>query len=55
MNELREDLDAAFKPAVSPEEKKLLADMSVIAARTKGAYLPPHYKWLENWASNRVV
>ncbi|MHB9029867.1 MAG: aldo/keto reductase [Candidatus Latescibacterota bacterium] len=55
MNELREDLEAAYQPAVSPEEGRLLTEMSTIAARSKGAYLPTHYKWLENWASNRVV
>jgi predicted aldo/keto reductase-like oxidoreductase len=55
MNELRDDLEAAYQPAVSPEEARLLTEMSNIAARTKGAYLPPHYKWLENWATNRVV
>ncbi len=55
MNELREDLESAFSPALSPEERNLLSEMSNIAARTRGAYLPAHYKWLENWASNRVV
>ncbi len=55
MDELKEDLDAAYKPAVSDDERKLLTEMSNIAASTRGAYLPNHYKWLENWASNRIV
>lgn len=55
MDELREDLESAFNPAISSEERNLLAKMSDIAASTKGAYLPAHYKWLENWASNRSV
>jgi len=55
MDELKEDLDAAYKPAVSDAERQLLAEMSTIAANTRGAYLPNHYKWLENWATNRIV
>ncbi len=31
MDELKEDLDAAFKPAVSDDERQLLAEMSTIA------------------------
>ena len=31
-------------------EKGLLNDLSAEAASTQRAYLPGHYKWLENWA-----
>ncbi len=55
MNELKEDLEAAYKPAFSSEEKTLLTEMSALAAATKSSYLPNHYKWLESWANGRVV
>jgi predicted aldo/keto reductase-like oxidoreductase len=55
MAELRNNLEAAYHPALSAQEREALGKLSGIAARTKSAYLPNHYKWLENWASNRVV
>jgi predicted aldo/keto reductase-like oxidoreductase len=55
MEEVKEGLDAAYRPALSTEEEDLLAKMSVLAASKKRAYLPAHYQWLENWTSNRVV
>jgi aryl-alcohol dehydrogenase-like predicted oxidoreductase len=55
MEEVKEGLDAAHHPALSAEEKDLLAQMSAKAAATKRVYLPGHYKWLENWATGRVV
>lgn len=55
MDELKTDMGAAYTPAFSSEEKELLTKMSTIAAATKSSYLPNHYKWLESWATGRVV
>lgn len=55
MAELRNNLEAAYHPALSAQEREALEKLSDIAARTKSAYLPNHYKWLEDWATNRVV
>ncbi|MCE5251907.1 aldo/keto reductase, partial [bacterium] len=55
MDELFKNLEAAYKPGISAHEEGMLKKISDAAAATKGAYLPQHYKWLENWASNRVV
>jgi len=55
IEELRTNLEAAYRPALSTQEREALAKLSGIAARTKSAYLPNHYKWLEDWASQRTV
>jgi aryl-alcohol dehydrogenase-like predicted oxidoreductase len=55
MDELFENLKAAYNPKLSSYEETMLKKISDAAAATKGAYLPPHYRWLENWASNRMV
>lgn len=55
MEELTQDLAAAYAPDISSEERKLLSEMSDIAASTRGAYLGDHYRWLESWATNRLV
>jgi predicted aldo/keto reductase-like oxidoreductase len=55
MGEVKTDLNASYKPSLSPAEKELLVEMSAKAAATKRAYLPAHYKWLEDWSSGRVV
>jgi len=57
MNSLEEvavNLEAAYNPAISDEETAKLRELSEFALSQQGAYLPPHYRWLENWAS-RVV
>lgn len=53
--ELQKDLEAAYYPSLSNEEEALLKKVSDTAAATKSAYLPNHYKWLENWTSNRIA
>lgn len=53
MDELYCNLHAAYKPALSSPEKSLLSRLSYTADESKGAYLPPHYAWLENWSRKR--
>jgi predicted aldo/keto reductase-like oxidoreductase len=55
MNEVKTNLEAAYRPALSTKEREALETLSGIASRTKSAYLPGHYRWLENWATGRVV
>ena len=53
MNRIEEvvtNLEAAYNPVMTSAEKGLLNDLSAEAASTQRAYLPGHYKWLENWA-----
>jgi predicted aldo/keto reductase-like oxidoreductase len=54
MGEVVTNLESAYKPALSVEERALLAKLSGSAARMKEAYLPDHYKWLENWRVKTV-
>ncbi len=55
MNSIKEvmtNLESAYTPKLSLYESKLLADLSAAADKLKGAYLRPHYRWLENWAAH---
>ena len=57
MNTLKEvmtNLESAYHPELSAYEKSMLEKLSAVAASTKRAYLPSHYKWLENWATRTV-
>ena len=54
MEEVVINLESAYNPLLSSYEKKLLENLSTAAASTKRAYLPDHYKWLENWAAKTV-
>ena len=54
MDEVVTNLESAYKPALSEDERSLLAKLSGSAARVKEAYLPDHYKWLENWRVKTV-
>ncbi|MFA6471868.1 MAG: aldo/keto reductase [Candidatus Latescibacterota bacterium] len=54
MEEVKINLQSAHTPAISAEEKELLNKLSEMAHATKGAYLPDHYRWLENWATKQV-
>jgi len=49
MEEVVTNLESAYKPALSPYENEQLRKLSDVAAQMKEAYLPDHYKWLENW------
>jgi len=55
MEEVYNDLEAAQNPGLSEYEERVLKKLSDTAAATKSAYLPDHYKWLENWAKKRMV
>ena len=48
--EVADNLASAFEPALSDMERTVLADISTAAQAQNRAYLPDHYKWLENWA-----
>ncbi len=57
MNSIEEvitNLEAAYHPELTSYEEQRLAELSNIAMEEQRAYLPPHYKWLENWASRTV-
>ena len=50
MEEVIANFESAYNPSISPYEEKLLEDLKVTASASRGAYLPDHYKWLENWS-----
>ncbi len=50
MEELVQNLESTQKTSLTSNERNMLADLSKEADALKGAYLRPHYKWLENWA-----
>ncbi len=50
MEELITNLELVYNPSLSSYEEKILDDLSEAANSTNGAYLPNHYKWLENWS-----
>jgi predicted aldo/keto reductase-like oxidoreductase len=52
--EVATNLESVYHPALSQYEKNMLHNLSTVAASTKRAYLPDHYKWLENWAVRTV-
>ena len=54
MDEVAVNLESAYNPSLSSYEKGMLKKLSTEAASTRGAYLPNHYKWLENWAARAV-
>ena len=54
VQEVMTNLESAYHPELSSYEQKMLRDLSAVAASSKSAYLPDHYKWLENWASKTV-
>jgi len=50
LDHLYENVDAYYRPQMSPEERKLLADIGKFAVREAQALLPDHYKWMGKWA-----
>ena len=54
MEELITNLESAYNPSLSFYEKSMLKKLSATADSTNSAYLPNHYKWLENWAVKKV-
>ncbi len=51
MDEVKTNLASAYNPVLSDYERSMLSNLSTVAARTKEAYLPSQYKWLEKWAT----
>ncbi|MFC1539297.1 aldo/keto reductase [Candidatus Latescibacterota bacterium] len=47
-----ENVDAYFKPEMSDDERKLLDKVKNVARLNAYNWLPEHYKFLENWASD---
>jgi aryl-alcohol dehydrogenase-like predicted oxidoreductase len=47
---LYENVDAYYNPTMSDEERELLNSIKHYAKRSAHAWLPDHYKWLDNWA-----
>ncbi|MBN1293610.1 MAG: hypothetical protein JXB48_17350, partial [Candidatus Latescibacteria bacterium] len=52
---LYENVNAYYNPKMSDEEKKLLENITNKAVRSTQAWLPDHYKWLDNWAPERNI
>lgn len=52
LDHLYEDIQAYYYPAISPEEKKLLKKLKRVAQVKATAWLPDHYQFLENWATD---
>ncbi len=50
LSQVYEDIAAYYKPEMSDEERNLLNNIKRVAKRSAKAWLPEHYKWLENWA-----
>ena len=49
VGELWDALESLWKPDFTKEDRSVLKKLSRRADRTFGAYLPPEYKWMENW------
>ena len=52
---LYENVNAYYNPKMSDEEKKLLEDITNKVVQSTQAWLPNHYKWLDNWAPERNI
>ena len=50
LNDIYENVAAYYNPAMTKEEKKLLEQVEKVAKTKSAAWLPNHYKWLDNWA-----
>ena len=49
VGELWGALSSLWQPEFTKEEQNLLKKLSREADKTKGVYLPSHYKWMETW------
>jgi len=54
MEEVETNLEAAYRPELTSAEEQALEELSGAASSTESAYLPPRYKWLENWSARTV-
>ncbi len=50
---LYDNVAAYYNPAMSDEERELLDGIRKVAVRSAHAWLPDHYKWLDNWAGHK--
>ena len=48
--EVADDLASAYEQVLSERERAVLLALSEAARAQNRAYLPDHYKWLEDWA-----
>ncbi|MCE5251985.1 aldo/keto reductase [bacterium] len=49
VGELYDALDSLWRPEFTKEDREVLKNLSRKADKTLGEYLPPKYKWMENW------
>ena len=49
-----ENVAAYYHPEMSDEERTFLNDIKRVAVYSAKAWLPEHYKWLEDWAESPV-
>ena len=49
LNDIYENVAAYYQPTMSKEEKNLLEEISKVAKTKTQAWLPDHYKWLDDW------
>ena len=49
-----ENIEAYYKPAMTPEEKELLEKVRNVARTKAQAWLPDHYQFLNSWAPDTV-
>jgi predicted aldo/keto reductase-like oxidoreductase len=54
MQEVVTNLESVYTPQISDYEQTMLDNLSVQVGAAKGAYLPDHYKWMENWRVKTV-
>jgi len=50
MDELITNLETTFSPKLTTADRSRLTKLSSEADALRGAYLRPHYRWLEKWA-----
>jgi len=47
--EVRENLQAIYRPRITTEEMDLLEEIDLLAMQHKWSYLRPEYRWLAHW------
>ncbi len=54
VGELYDGLDTVWRPEFTEEDRSVLKKLSREVEKTLGAYLPPHYKWMDSWRIREV-
>jgi len=54
VGELYDDLDAIWRPEFTKEDREVLNNSPGRPTAPWAAYLPPKYKWMENWRIREV-